>query len=355
MTVPFTRSRGRALVLASALLLGAAAPALAFSVSPLPPATVTADDAEPARIHVAQTQESAQLAVRIQQLEEQMRVLNGQIDGLTFQLTQMQTLVDRMTQDNEQRLQALEGGAPGKPQAATPTDGATPSGALPQDPSAVAPMTEIPEQGVKPLPGEEEVDPTFTDGSADTLGNSGDPLVGTGNGDQAIPLGTGVAVPLGAGTAVPASGPPPLDLSFDPNAPAANTGDADADAQYNAGYDAMTKGDYAFAETQFSQFLELYPDNAQATDAANWLGEALIQRTAYDEAADVLLNAYKKAPDNPRAPDLLLKLGVSLSGVGEREVACRTFAEIDKKYTNLTPAFLTRLTAERTKAECPPA
>lgn len=337
------------LALASALLLGAAAPALAFSVSPLPPATVTASDAEPARIHVAQTQEAAQLAVRIQQLEEQMRVLNGQIDGLTFQLTQMQTLVERMSQDNEQRFTALEGGAPGKPPAATQTDGATPSEALPQDPNAAAPMTEIPEQGVKPLPGEEEIDPSFTEGNAnpDTLGNSGDPLVGTGNGDQAIPLGTG--------TAVPAEGAPPLDLSFDPNAPDANTGDADADAQYNAGYDAMTKGDYAFAETQFSQFIELYPDNAKATDAANWLGEALIQRAAYDEAAEVLLNAFQKAPDNPRAPDLLLKLGVSLSGAQERETACRTFAEIDKRYTNLTPAFLTRLTAEKTKAECPPA
>jgi tol-pal system protein YbgF len=333
----------------STLLLGAAAPALAFSVSPLPPANVVTGDAEPARIHVAQSQEAAQLAVRIQQLEEQMRVLNGQIDGLTFQLTQMQTLVDRMSQDNEQRLTALEGGAPGKPPAATQTDGATPSEALPQDPNAAAPLTEIPEQGVKPLPGEEEIDPSFTEGNAnpDALGNSGDPLVGTGNGDQAIPLGTGAAVP--------AEGAPPLDLSFDPNAPDANTGDADADAQYNAGYDAMTKGDYAFAETQFSQFLELYPDNAQATDAANWLGEALIQRAAYDEAAEVLLNAFQKAPDNPRAPDLLLKLGVSLSGAQERDTACRTFAEIDKRYTNLTPAFLTRLTAEKTKAECPPA
>jgi len=336
------------LALASLLLLGVAAPALAFSVSPLPPSSVTASDAEPARIHVAQSQEAAQLSVRIQQLEEQMRLLNGQIDGLTFQLTQMQTLVERMSQDNEQRLTALEGGAPGKPQAANQTDGATPSEALPQDPNAV-PLTDIPEQGIKPLPGEEEIDPNFTDGATnpDALGNSGDPLVGTGNGDQAIPLGTGAAVPIGEA--------PPLDLSFDPNAAAASTGDADADAQYNAGYEAMTRADYAFAEGQFSQFLELYPDNSKSTDASNWLGEALIQRGAYDQAAEVLLNAYKKAPDNPRAPDLLLKLGISLSGVGEREVACRTFGEVDKKYPNLTPAFLTRLAAEKTKAECPPA
>ncbi|MNU01562.1 hypothetical protein D3C72_2450010 [compost metagenome] len=69
----------------------------------------------------------------------------------------------------------------------------------------------------------------------------------------------------------------------------------------------------------------------------------------------MLLTAFQKAPDNPRAPDLLLKLGMSLSGAGERETACRTFAEIDKRYTTLTPAFLTRLGEEKSRAECPPA
>lgn len=352
MKFPTIPAKGRtSLALASFLLLGSAIPALAFTAPNLPPAqigTAVMSDVAPERIHVAQSQEAAQLAVRIQQLEEQLRTLNGQVDGLTFQLTQMQTLIERMTEDNEFRFKALEGGTPGKPAAATQTDGATPSEALPQD-QDTAPLTDIPAQGVKPLPGEAELDPTFSDGSVtpDALGASGDPLVGTGKGDQAIPLGTGQAVPLGEA--------PPLDLSFDPNAPAANTGDADADAQYNAGYEALTRGDYAFAEDQFSQFLELYPDNAKAADAANWLGESLLQRKAYDEAAEVLLNAFQKAPDNPRAPDLLLKLGISLSGAEERETACRTFAEIDKRYTNLTPAFLTRLGEEKTKAECPPA
>jgi tol-pal system protein YbgF len=341
LTIP--AKRRKPLALATALLLGVTAPALAFTTPSLPPAaigSVVMSDVAPQRIHVAQSQEAAQLAVRIQQLEEQIRLLNGQMDGLTFQLTQMQTLIERMTEDNEFRFQALEGGTPGKRPAATQTDGATPSEALPQDQDN-APMTEIPEQGVKPLPGEAEFDPTFTDGSVppDALGNSGDPLLGTGNGQVGAALGTGA----------------PLDLSFDPNAPAANTGDADADAQYNAGYEALTRGDYSFAEDQFSQFLELYPDNAKAADAANWLGESLLQRKAYDEAAEVLLTAFQKAPDNPRAPDLLLKLAISLSGAQERETACRTFAEIDKRYTNLTPAFLTRLGEEKTKAECPPA
>ena len=333
-----------AVATAAALCMGLSTPALVnAAMFSTPPANVTGRVlSDEAPVLVAQSQDTAQVLVRIQQLEEQIRLLNGQIEGLTFQLTQMQEIVNRMSEDNEFRFQALEGGAGPKTDAATQSGGVMQPEALPQDPAMAVdsngvPITDIPEQGVQPLPGEIEFDPTFTDGSlpADDLGDSNDPLVGTGA-MGGVDLATGQ----------------PLDLSFDPGA--TNTGNPDADAQFAAGYEALASGDYAFAEDQFSQFVALYPDNPQATDAANWLGDALLHRAAYDEAADVLLNAYQKAPDSPRAPDLLLKLGMSLAGAGERETACRTFAEIDKRYGQLTPAFVTRLGEEKAQAQCPP-
>ncbi len=350
---------GRTALCTVAAALIITAPVMAAQATILPPAALgglTRTDEAPERIHVAQAQDTAQLLVRIQQLEEQLRLQNGQIEGLTFQLTQLQEILNRMQEDNEFRFQALEGGAGPKPEAATQPGGATQPEALPQDPNAVppaadpnavrtdangVPLTDVPEQGVQPLPGEAEFDPTFDDGSgaaapADTVGESADPLVGTG-------AGGGVDLTTGQ----------PMNLSFDPAA--AKSGNPDADAQFAAGYDALTKGDYAFAEDQFSQYLELYPESEQAADAANFLGDVLIQRAAYDEAAEVLLTAFQKAPDSPQAPDLLLKLGMSLSGAGERETACRTFAEIDKRYTTLAPAFVTRLGEEKSRAECPPA
>ena len=341
--------------IATALVIGIATPALVnAAMFNTPPANVgqVRSDETPDRVHVAQAQDVAQLLVRLQQLEEQNRLLNGQIEGLTFQLTQLQEIVNRMAEDNEFRFQALEGGAGPKPDAATQPGGVTQPEALPQDPNAVpadpnavpvdangVPITDIPEQGVQPLPGEAEFDPTFTDGNAapmDSVGESSDPLVGTGA-SGGVDLATGQ----------------PLDLSYDPAA--ADTGNPDADAQFAAGYQALSTGDFAFAEDQFSQFLSLYPENPQAQDAANLLGEALLQREAYNEAADVLLKAYQQKTDSPRAPDLLLKLGISLSGAGERETACRTFSEVDKRYTSLTPEFMTRLAEEKSRAECPPA
>lgn len=293
------------------------------------------------RILVAQA-DSAQLMVRVQQLEEQIRVLNGQVDGLTFQLTQLQEILNRLQEDSEFRFQQLEGGAGGKTEAATQAGGVTQPEALPQTPDqnedSAVPLTDIPEQGVQPLPGEAEFDPTFDDGSAatDELGASGDPLVGTGQ-TGGVDLVTGQ----------------PLDLSYNPAA--TSTGNADADAQFRAAYEALVAGDTEFAAQQFEQFIALYPDNAQVIDASNLLGEALLARGAYAEAADVLVGAYQKDTEHPRAPDILLKLGVSLAGVGERETACRTFGEVSSRYPNTAADFKARLAEERAKAECPPA
>lgn len=288
------------------------------------------------RILVAQA-DSTQFIVRIQQLEEQIRVLNGQVDGLTFQITQLQEILNRLQEDSEFRFQQLEGGALGKTDAATQAGGVTQPGALPQNPAQSlednAPLTVIPEQGVQPLPGEIEFDPTFDDGS---VGESADPLLGTGQ-TGGIDLVTGL----------------PINLSYDPRA--TSTGNADADAQYRAGYEAFLAGDHAFAEDQLGQFIDLYPADPQVADASGLLGDVLIARGAYAEAADILVEAYQKNPDHPRAPELLLKLGVSLAGVGERETACRTYAEINRRYAGAVASLQPRLDEERARAECPPA
>lgn len=353
MTIVRLGKIGRAALCALGLGFGAQA---AQAQTALPPGELSGltYNNDGGRILVAQASEGAQQMVRIQQLEEQVRSLNGQVEGLTFQLTQLQEILSRLQEDSDFRFKQLEGGASGKTDAATQPGSATQPEALPQSQSqsqsqpqsqvsatdeANVPLTQIPEQGVKPLPGETEFDPTFDDGSAapmDDVGNSSDPLVGTGR-NGGVNLATGQ----------------PLDLSFNPAAQ--SSGDADADAQFRAGYEALTAGNYDFAQEQFSQFLELYPSNPKIADASNFLGDALIAKSDYAGAADVLVSAYQKNSDSPRAPDLLMKLGVALNGVGERETACRTFGEVEKRYPSTSAAFKTRLGEEKTKAECPPA
>ena len=298
----------------------------------------------------AQSKQEAQLTVRVQELEDTVRTLTGQVEGLQFTLTQMQEQLQKMNDDNEFRFQQLEGGkggAPKKTDAATQPGGATPTGALPQAQAgeqtttgdAAAPAgnaTTVPPADVST--GTAAAPDAGAAMDSDGLGDSADPLVGKGGGTA--DLGT-----------LPTDGASqPLNLSLDTNAPLSN---GDAEAQYKAGYDAIVRGDYTFAEDQFRQFIALYPKDPQAPDATNWLGEALLQRQAYDEAADVLLTGFQNYEKSARAPDLLLKLGVALGGAGEQDTACRTFAEVAKRYPKQPAAFNSRLAQEKAKAQCP--
>lgn len=285
----------------------------------------------------AQSQQAAQLAVRIQQLEEQIRLLTGQVEGLQFQLTQMQTLIENMREDNEFRFQQLEGGNGPGPVSSVDSDTAPAADRLPAEPPSQ--LAEVPGE-----PAQVEVGsgaPMHGDHDPE-LGQSADPLVGTNQMGGGLLGGPGTV-----GSIEPAR---PLDLSL---GSAGQLSNGDAEAQYQAGYDAIVRGDYAFAEDQFQQFVALYPDDPYAPDATNWLGEALMQRGAFDDAALVLAEGYQKYQSSERAPDLMLKLGVALLGAGESEVACRTFATLEQRYTDLAPAFRQRLDQEKTRAQCP--
>ena len=79
----------------------------------------------------AQSRTEAQLNVQIQELQDQVRTLTGQVEGLQFSIGQMQTQLQQMADDNEFRFQQLEGGAGGKTEAAPQSGGATLQSARP--------------------------------------------------------------------------------------------------------------------------------------------------------------------------------------------------------------------------------
>ncbi len=290
-----------------------------------------AGDAAGARgVLVAQSRDVASLNVRLSQIEEQMRILTGQVEGLQFQMTQFQTLIERMQEDNEFRFQQLEGGGPGKTEAAVQSGGARPAGELPQtqmqdlngtgDAGGLAAGNGV--QEIAPEDAEVILPGSLFD--ADGLNEAEFPSLLQGGGQA-------------------------LDLDFDPGAVVR---DGDAEAQYRAGFQAVLEGDYDFAQMQFAQFIALFPDDPQAPDATNWLGESLLQLGRYDEAAQVLFAGFQKYQDTVRAPDLLLRLGVALAGAGERETACRTYVEVMRRYPDMGEAFNNRVGEEVARAQC---
>ncbi|WP_246473112.1 tol-pal system protein YbgF [Pelagibacterium limicola] len=280
----------------------------------------------------------ASMQVRLDQLEEQVRLYSGQIEGMQFQITQLHTLLERMQEDNEFRFQQLEGGGLGESDAVTSSGGAMPADRLPQDSQLPSDLSNVPV----------EIDGSVLMGDEDLYGDA----PSNGDGLYASEVYGQDGVILGAPEGPLGATPPsqPLNLSFDPNQRPLNEGDANA--QYQAGYEAVVRGEYAFAEDQFRQFVSLFPDHPQASDAVYWLGDALIQRGAYDEAADVLLTGFESYPTSTRAPDILLKLGVALHGTGEFDTACRTYSEVLRRYPDSTQAFKDRVASEQARAGC---
>ncbi|AEQ52456.1 TPR repeat containing exported protein, putative periplasmic protein contains a protein prenylyltransferase domain [Pelagibacterium halotolerans B2] len=287
----------------------------------------------------------AAMQVRLDQLEEQVRLNSGQIEGLQFQLTQLQSLLERTQEDNEYRFQQLEGGSLGETDAATPSGGETPAERLPQENQSQTEPAPSDQTVIDPLVGDSDI----MDGSE--IGGE-DNLYASDVFAQEQTEQDADDVVLGPPEGELGSTPPsePLDLSFDPDAIPLE--DGDANAQYQAGYDAVVRGEYAFAENQFRQFIESFPDHQQAPDATYWLGETLIQRAAYGEAAEVLLDGFESYPTSTRAPDLLFNLGIALHGAGEFDTACRTYGEVLRRYPESTGAFRDRVIAEQARAGC---
>jgi TolA-binding protein len=58
----------------------------------------------------------------------------------------------------------------------------------------------------------------------------------------------------------------------------------------------------------------------------------------YRAAAQAFLTGYQSYPKNRKAPDSLLKLGMSLTQLGQKDQACAAFATIEAKYPKATEA-----------------
>ncbi len=118
---------------------------------------------------------------------------------------------------------------------------------------------------------------------------------------------------------------PPAD-SNSPRMAEAEQSDFDAAM---ASYDA---GNYAAAAQGFEAYTETYPGGALSAEAHYWRGRAEAEQGAWNRAARAYLASFSGAPDAPRAPESLFRLGTSLNELGQRDEACLTLGEVELRY-----------------------
>lgn len=270
----------------------------------------------------------SQLQFKTSQLEEQMRGLTGQIEELGFKINQISARLDRLVADVDFRLRELEGsnGQTNAVANATAPAVRTPSG------PPVAPRTAPTVGGVvvnpKGVPGSSRVFGTLTESQIKAAGikpPSVDGGAGASAGAQQATASAGEASVLPPGS--------PKD-------------------RYNYARGFLMRRDFAGAEQALRAFVDTYPENDLAGNAQYWLGETFYVRNDFGTAARTFANGFQRYPDSGKAPDNLLKLGMSLAALDRTEDACITLKKLADEYPKSSASIKQRAQTVRTKLKC---
>lgn len=318
----------------------------------------------------AMAQSASEMAVRMQQLEEQVRQLTGQVEELSFQVKRL----------SAQGAAPQQSGAaePLKPAATVAATPATPQPAEPAQPtqqkrlaaaSAGAPIADS--NGVEtieqaPLDAPPAMPPAASTETVQQDVPGGAPaakVFGALDNAAAQPNDGGfqgqVLVPpsqqeagddyVQQGSAAPQAAPGNESIETVSLQPDAAT--ETPESLYERSNESLLRRQFGDAEAGFSTFLSKYPDHSLAGSAQYWLGETYYAQNDYKRAAANFLQGYKKYPTSRRAPDSLLKLGISLNRLGQGEQACAAFAAVSTEYPKAVDARK-RAQAEAKRAGC---
>ncbi len=122
--------------------------------------------------------------------------------------------------------------------------------------------------------------------------------------------------------------------------------------QYEFATSFLKVGDYNMAERAFKEFVDINSNHKLAGNAQYWYAETFRIRQLYTDAASAYLEGYQKYPESEKGPINLLKLGVSLVQIGEKDQGCLMIIGIHKQYPEAKQSVLQKAKYEEKKFEC---
>jgi len=122
--------------------------------------------------------------------------------------------------------------------------------------------------------------------------------------------------------------------------------------QYEFAVSFMKIGDYETAEFALKEFIEKNRDNDLAGNAQYWYGETFRIRQLYSDAATAYLDGYQNYPKSKKAPDNLLKLGITMVQLGEKDQGCKMISGLKKEYPKANKSVLQKAQYEQKKFKC---
>ncbi len=122
--------------------------------------------------------------------------------------------------------------------------------------------------------------------------------------------------------------------------------------QYEFATSFLKQGDYTTAERALREFVMTNPEHKMAGSAQYWYAETFRIRQLYTDAASAYLEGYQKYPKSEKAAINLLKLGVSLVQIGEKDQGCLMITGVKKEYPGAKQSVLQKAKYEEKKFEC---
>jgi tol-pal system protein YbgF len=122
--------------------------------------------------------------------------------------------------------------------------------------------------------------------------------------------------------------------------------------QYEFATSFLKVGDYSTAERAFREFVLFNSDHDLAGSAQYWYAETFRIRQLYTDAASAYLEGYQKYPKGKKAPINLLKLGVSMVQIGEKDQGCKMINGVELQYPNANQSVIQKAKYESKKFEC---
>ena len=124
------------------------------------------------------------------------------------------------------------------------------------------------------------------------------------------------------------------------------------DKQYQFATSFLKVGDYSTAERAFREFVDTNPEHNLAGNAQYWYAETFRIRQLYTDAASAYLEGYQRYPKGEKAPINLLKLGVSMIQIGEKDQGCKMINGVEEQYPEANQSVIQKAKYESQKFEC---
>ena len=237
----------------------------------------------PAAAQNADQSVMANLVIQIQELQDEVRNLRGQLEEQSRELGNLKRRQRDQYLDLDQRLSDMRNSQP-------VTTGGQPrvDDSFVQGSTAPAPAEDVPE----------------------------------------------VRAPLTGGSTVTAI-TQPLAQSQTPASTA-----AEEKAAYNQAFQSLKDLRYADAAEKFQSFLDRYPNSEYSDNAQYWLGESYYVTRNYDIALTAFQELMDRYPDSPKVPDALLKMGYTHYELKQWDSARAALTQVQDSYPNTTLARL---------------